>query len=204
MPQKPKTNAKYTKEKSLSGFDVCQTPPHAIEPLLPYLSKDWIIWESACGPEKLLIDAFEAHDFTVIYSDILHGDQYDFFRWTPVGKWDIQITNPPFSLKYQWLQRSFELGRKFALLVPYETTFAAKFQTLFKQYNARPYEIEVLSPARRIDYKMQQKGWSGKGAQMPTCWIGWGLGVAYCRNDFLKTFYVPMRKVRYSEDNAPI
>ena len=33
-----------------------QTPPEAIKPLLPYLKKDWLIWECACGKGNIVKD----------------------------------------------------------------------------------------------------------------------------------------------------
>lgn len=219
MPNnKPKSN-RAGDTKKVSQMDICQTPPHAIEPLLPYLDKHWIVWESAAGPEHLLVDALENEGFFVIGTDLLYSESFNFFDYAP-GTYDIQITNMPFSIKYEWLQRSFELGKRFALLAPYETTFAEKFQRLFKKYNGKPWHIEVLSPERRINYKMPNMGWGvkeydekkgkmvkrGDSAQMPTAWITWGLEVHQTKNidDALFTFYVPMRKARYDENNKEI
>lgn len=218
MNNKPKSN-RAGDTKKVSQMDICQTPPHAIEPLLPYLDNHWIIWESAAGPEHLLADALENEGFFVIATDLLYSESFNFFDYEP-GTYDIQITNMPFSIKYEWLQRSFALGKRFALLAPYETTFAEKFQRLFKQYNGKPWHIEVLSPERRINYKMPNMGWGiteydaikgkmikrGDSAQMPTAWITWGLEVHQTKNidDVLFTFYVPMRKVKYDENNKEI
>jgi hypothetical protein len=209
MSNKPKTNYKPGPQ------DIAQTPPHAIEPLLPYLPTDWIIWESAAGPEHILYHAFEDRGYHVIGTDLLYGERYNFFTYQP-DEWTIQITNMPFSIKYKWLARSFELDRPFALLAPYETTFAKDFQVLFRRYNNNPWPIEVLSPERRINYKMPNMGWGiteydeskgkivkrGDSAQMPTAWITWGLDVYKERGDYLRTYYVPMRKVRYNDDNT--
>lgn len=208
-----KNNAGNT--HSISQMDICQTPPHAIEPLLPYLPTDWIIWESAAGPEQLLVNAFRSRGYTVVASDLLYGEEQNFFTYQPT-EWTIQITNMPFSIKYLWLERSFELGKPFALLAPYETTFAKGFQDVFNTYNNKPWPIEVLSPTRRINYKMPNMGWGiteydeakgkmvkrGDSAQMPTEWITWGLDVYNSRKDFLRTYYVPMRKVKYNDDNT--
>jgi hypothetical protein len=212
---KPKTNRAGNTDK-VSQMDVCQTPPHALEPLYPYLHKDWNIWESAAGPEQLLVKALHSNGFTVIATDLLYSEEYNFFEYYPRElKWDIQITNVPFSIKYKWLERSFELGKRFALLVPYETTAAAEFKKLFKQYNNKPYRIEKLSPERRINFKMPNLGWGvtvydevkgkmvkkGDSAQMPTCWLTWGLDVYKTRDDILYEFDIPMRLVRYNDNN---
>jgi len=227
MPHnKPKTNNKGDITK-VSSMDVCQTPPHAIEPLLPYIPRGWVIWESAVGPEKLLQKAFEAHGYTVIGTDLMYGEEYNRFNYRPINLdastgyeplYDIEVTNMPFSIKYDWLSEAFYSSVPFALLAPYETTFAKEFQVLFQRHNGKPWNIEVLSPERRINYKMPNMGWGitewsekkqkmvkkGDSAQMPTCWITWGLNVSTKRTDYLRTFYVPMRSVRYDSDNNPI
>ena len=39
------------KSKNSDDF---QTPPHALAPLLPFLPKDEVIWECACGGRNLV------------------------------------------------------------------------------------------------------------------------------------------------------
>lgn len=225
---KPKT-AQPQDTTKVSKVDVCQTPPHALEPLYPYLRRlqlrhpNMLIWESAVGPEKLIEKTLKAQGYAVHGTDLMYGDGYNYFNYSPLdevgydGELLVQITNMPFSIKYKWLKRAFELGFPFALLAPYETTFAKDFQNLFNKYNGKPWLIEVLSPERRINFKMpnmgwgklvfkEEKGWymSGESAQMPTSWITWGLNVSDTRSDYLRTFYVPMRAVKYDENNNPI
>jgi hypothetical protein len=200
---KPKKNIKADTKK-VNSIDVCQTPPHALEPLYPYLNKEWLIWESARGPERLIEKTLRNKGYWCIGTDLSDGDMFNFFTFE-LPSFDIQITNPPFSVKYEWLERSFALGKRFALLVPYETTAAAKFMRLFKQYNGKPWQIEVLAPERRIVYKMPNKGWDSS-PQMPTCWITWGLEIHHTKNidETLFTYYVPMRNAKYNEDNKEI
>jgi len=211
---KPKTN-RVGSTKKISGYDICQTPPHAIEPLLPLLSPDWTIWESAHGPEFLLADALIAHGHNLVMTDLADGDYYNFFTYQPL-RWTVQITNPPWSIKYPWIKRSFELGRPFALLVPYETTFAAKFRNLAVRYHNKPWSIDVLIPERRINFKMPNTGWGvvewndekqdfvkrGDSAQMPVAWVTWGLNAKGMYPSYMNTYAVPTRSVRYNDDNT--
>ena len=39
-----------------------QTPVFAINPLLPYIKKDWTVWECACGKGNL-VKAFKEKDY---------------------------------------------------------------------------------------------------------------------------------------------
>lgn len=218
--------------------DTFQTPPHALECLLPYISthhdvyhdptkhgghdvfRSTVVWESAAGHEQLLVREIQGWGFSTIATDIQYDSRYDFFTYDP-GGWDVLITNPPYSasVRYPWIRRCFELRKPWALLVPYETTFAKAFQVLFHAYHNSPWPVEVLSPERRIAFKTAQYGWGtlvydekqdkmvmrGDSATMPTCWITWGLNIEnQIKSAGFKTFYVPMRAPKYDEDNNEI
>lgn len=205
--------------------DTFQTPPHALECLYPFISLDMAVWECAAGKEYLLVDTLSRYGYSVIGTDIQEGENLDFFSFDPQTAWgmvwDVLITNPPYSasVRYPWIRRCFELGKPWALLVPYETTFAKAFQVLFHAYHNNPWPVEVLSPERRIAFKTAQYGWGtlvydekqdklvmrGDSATMPTCWITWGLNIEnQISSAGFKTFYVPMRAPKYDEDNNEI
>lgn len=150
------------------GMDACQTPPYAIDPLLPYLQEGWNIWEPACG-EGYLEGALYDSGFSVTPSDILTGQ--NFFEFDP-GNWDCLITNPPFSIKYQWLERCYQLGKPFALLLQVEVLGTKTAQEMFEKYG-----VEIIFVRPRINFKMPNKGWDGGGSQFPTAWFTWGLNV---------------------------
>lgn len=208
---KPKKNQKGDKAK-VSNMDVCQTPPHALEPLMPYIPKEWLVWESAVGPERMIETTLRLNGYGVIGTDLMYGDEYNYFTYSPTD-YDIEITNVPFSIKYDWLSTAFSRGKPFALLVPYETTASKKFQDLFKAYNGKPWLIEKLVPERRINFKMPFAGWGlrvfddvkgkfvkkGGSSQFSTMWLTWGLNISGKRNDYVREFYVPMRKISSEE-----
>lgn len=150
------------------GYDACQTPAYALTPLLPYLKRHWIIWEPAHG-EGLLTNALESNGLKVVTSDILTSQ--NFFDYEPDG-WTATVTNPPFSLKYKWMERCYLLGKPFALLLPVETLGAKTGQELFRQYG-----LELVLMDKRINFKMPNKGWDGGGAQFPVAWFTWGLNI---------------------------
>ncbi|HYH02973.1 MAG TPA: class I SAM-dependent methyltransferase, partial [Bacillota bacterium] len=100
-------------KKTVSPDDF-QTPPQAVAPLLPYLNKDWVIWECAAG-KGYVAEYLKSKGYAVISTDIKKGK--DFLKYAP-EKFDCIITNPPYSLKQEFLQRAFELGKPFAFLLP--------------------------------------------------------------------------------------
>lgn len=160
MPKKPKQNYSDQPEK-----DLCQTPPYAVKPLMEYVlhTEYPVVWES-CAGEGYLVRTLGQRGFSVVASDILTGQ--DYFEYEP-NYYSIQITNPPYSLKYRWLARAYELGKPFALLMPSDTLFAKTAQDLFSKYG-----FSMLLPNRRIDFKMPVKGWDSNST-FSTSWFCW-------------------------------
>lgn len=140
-----------------------QTPPYAVKPLLPFLKKDWVIWECASGKGNL-VKTLENEGFKVIGTDILQG--YDFLKWKP-EKFDCIVTNPPYSLRYEFLERAYELGKPFAMLMTL-TTLEGKRQKLFREYG-----IELLLLDKRINFETPSG--KGSGAWFPVAWFCWKL-----------------------------
>ncbi len=168
---------KQTRKPGIS--DRCQTPPEEALPcILPHLVRlgDGItIWDSCAGMDQLSFGLAEAlPKDRIIATDILdyHTGRIvnrDFFNWQP-EHWDIQIANPPGTQKYKWLKHSFELNKPFGLLVPVDTLGAIQFQSLAKKFGCT-----VMLLDHRINYFMPLKGYTGKGAQFSSIWIGWQL-----------------------------
>lgn len=160
---KPKKN-----QTDIPAKDRCQTPAYGVTPLLPYLPKDAVLWESAAG-EGFLAAALVAAGHRAVLSDVLTGQ--NFFHYQP-GAWDVQVTNPPYSLKFAWIKHSYELGKPFALLMPVEAIGAQTAQRLFSRYG-----VEVIWLDKRVNFKMPNTGWDGAGAQFPVAWFTWGLNI---------------------------
>jgi len=140
-----------------------QTPEYAIEPLIPFLKKDWIIWECACGKGNL-VNALKKRGFRVIGTDILDGR--DFLKWQP-SEFDCIVTNPPYSLRYQFIKRAYELGKPWAMLMTL-TTLEGKRQKLFRKYG-----IELLLLDKRVNFETPSG--RGSGAWFPVAWFCWKL-----------------------------
>jgi len=149
---KPKTNQLSDETKSLT-YDRCQTPAYALTPLLRHIPTELQVWEPASG-EGNIVKTLEYFNYTVTPTDLLTGQ--NFFHYSLASDaLDCQITNPPFSIKYEWLAQSYELGLPFALLMPVETIGAARAQRLFDNYG-----IEIIYMDKRINFKMpSHKTW---------------------------------------------
>lgn len=164
MRKKPKSSSKDTTR------DQCQTPPYALDPILKLLSPHWKIWEPARG-KGFIVSVLKLYQFEVVSGDILTGQ--DFFNDDNIPeKWDCIVTNPPFSIKYDWFERCCKLDKPFALIMPIDVLGAASGQYLAKTYN-----IEVILMSQRIDYFMPNVGYNGKGSQFNSAWFTYKMGL---------------------------
>jgi len=143
--------------------DEVQTPKEAIIPLLPYLKKDWIIWECAWGKGSLAKHLTES-------GFVVFGDKDEDFLTTEfVDDYDCIVTNPPYSLKYEFLKKAFENGKPFALLMPLTALEGKKRGELYREYG-----IQLIIPDKRINFIMPNKQGS---AWFQTAWFTWKLNL---------------------------
>jgi hypothetical protein len=181
--KKPKSN-----KKGDPARDQCQTPEYALWPLLPYLDPSKTVWEP-CRGEGYLVLALKNNDIpNIVSGDILTGQDFFVPKHEPES-WDILITNPPYSIKYGFLERCYSLGKPFALLLPSDALFSKTAKVLFRKHG-----VDVLNLEDRVNYKMPYKGWDGDGAQFHSSWFTWGLGVR--PQGFTEPVYMRLAEIR--------
>jgi len=153
--------------------DNFQTPPSALDCLLPYLRREWRIWEPACGKGNL-VRAFHDNGFRVTGTDIDSGSDYDFLN-IPLGSdfslmCDAIITNPPFSVKEKFLSRCYDWQMPFALLMPITTFDSRERRKLFSRHG-----VQIILPNGRINFETP----NGKGSSswFYTAWFTHGLNL---------------------------
>lgn len=154
--------------------DDFQTPKSALKPLLPYIKKNWTIWECAGGSGNLA-DELGRLSFKHITTDIIYTDEefpkkmrLDFLTEKQTSDYDCIITNPPYSKKGEFIKRAYELGKPFAFLMPLTILETDKRQSLFKKYG-----IEILLLKKRINFETPSG--KGTGSWFATAWFCWKL-----------------------------
>ena len=146
--------------------DIFQTPPEAFAYLRPYIDKSFVVWESAAG-KGMLANAMRNSGYDVIDSDILAGQNY--FTYEP-DYYDIQITTPPYSLKNKWLERCYQIGKPFALLLSVSSLHSAFRCNLYRKYG-----LQLVVPPKRINF-ITPSG-RGSGSWFAVAWFCWRLNL---------------------------
>ena len=106
----------------------------------------------------------------------------DFFSYEP-DKWDILVSNPPFSRKNEVLKRAFSFEKPFALLMPVNSIQGKARYKIFKN------QIQMLCFDGRVDYHTRQN--------MKCTTKGNHFGSAYFCRDLLPTKLELRQLVKY-------
>lgn len=144
------------------------TDPAPLKALLPFIHPDWRIWEPACGDSNTPMMDMIRDDCgrSAIGTDIRRNPAHDFLCFEQPEDWDCIITNPPYSIKDDWIARCYELGKPWALLLPYTTMEGQRRQAMFKKHG-----VDVLYLARRPQFTTPN-GNKG-GSWFPAAWFTW-------------------------------
>lgn len=137
-------NVGYLTCDRTSQGDEVYTPFYAVKPLIKYIPKEKVIWCPFDEEWSAFYQTFKENGYKVIRSSLAEGQ--DFFKHEPREKYDIIISNPPFSKKDKVLRRLNELGKAFAILLPLNSL---QGQTRYKVFKNG---IQLLAFDKRIDY----------------------------------------------------
>jgi hypothetical protein len=158
---------KGTRPPKKSGHsDIFQTPIGAVDPILPFLRKDWRIWECSSGHGNIA-KYLRSMGFEVMESDLSQGK--NFLTYQP-DSFDCIITNPPYSIKDDFLRRAYYLKKPFAFLLPITALEGKARQVLYREYG-----LEVIFMDGRINFETPSG--KGSGAWFATAWFTCGLNI---------------------------
>lgn len=125
------------------------TPAYAVCPIIPYLRPGAAVWCPFDTQDSAYVRVFSANGFRVIYGHIQTGE--DFFQ-ADVPECDYIISNPPYSLRTQVMERLYAIGRPFAMLINFQGIFGS--QKRFQLFKTHRVEMIWLSP--RVEYMTGQ------------------------------------------------
>ena len=119
------------------------TPLYAVDPILKYIPKDKIIWCPFDEEWSAFYRRLKEEGYNVVRSSLKDG--HDFFTYGP-EKWDMIVSNPPFSSKDKVLERLYSFKKPFAILLPLNSL---QGKTRFKFFTQG---IQLLSFDSRISF----------------------------------------------------
>lgn len=129
--------------------DELYTPEVAVYPLLDFIPKGSIIWECTDFGESNITKVLKAHGYKVIST---HIKNFDFLRDKPDFDFDIIITNPPYSLKDEFLYKCYSYKKPFALLLPLTALEGVKRHKLYTEYG-----LQLMVFNRRLNFMNNKK-----------------------------------------------
>lgn len=130
--------------------DEFYTPEVAIIPLLKYLPKDITIWECTDFGGSNITKILKKHGYNVVST---HKENFNFLTDDPTFEFDMIITNPPYSLKDEFIDKCYQYKKPFALLLPITALEGIKRgRGLYRKHG-----IELLVFDRRINYMKNKK-----------------------------------------------
>ena len=124
--------------------DEFYTPEYAIEPIIKYLKLNSIIWCPFDTEESNFVKILKNSGHKVVFTHINNGE--DFFNINV--ECDYVISNPPYSMKGEVLDRLFKLNKPFAMLVGVVGIFESKSR--FNMFKDNDFEIMYFD--KRISY----------------------------------------------------
>lgn len=124
--------------------DEIYTRGYAVKPLIKYLPKNITIWECTdYGNSNITKELLNA-GFKVISTK---KEDFNFLRDKPNFDFDMIITNPPYSIKDEFIEKCYEYGKPFCLLLPLTALEGIKRGNMFRKNG-----IEVLVFDKRCNF----------------------------------------------------
>ena len=166
---RPKGSLLATKNKGRP--DNFQTPSWPVQLLLDTIQvKTWeqcTFWDP-CRGKGNIEKVIRSNGHLSVGTDIDMG--FDFLNLKVEPKFDAIITNPPYSLKDEFLAKCYELGKPFALLLPLSALEGKKRQPLYKKYG-----MQLCLLPRRVNFETPNNV-KKSSCHFSTAWFTNGFG----------------------------
>lgn len=140
--------------------DELYTPKEAIIPVLKYLDKNKIYWECTDFGDSNITKVLKENGYKVISTC---KEDLDFIKEKANFDFDVIITNPPYSLKSDFIKKCYEYDKPFMLLLPITALEGKERNKLYKEKG-----IEIIVLDKRINF-MKSK----KNVWFNTSWFCW-------------------------------
>ena len=163
------SNVRLLQGTHQEGLNYYPTPKYITRGLLEKIDFEGVIFEPACG-EGHIADVLKTK-YQIFTNDIHDGYEYkahfneDFLLWDSDLKYSNIVTNPPYNLAMEFMQKSLEIAtHKVALLMPIRNIAGSQERFAFYMKNPPLYFMPI---PHKID-------WFNKGNPIHECaWYVW-------------------------------
>lgn len=131
----------YSKGKN----DECYTLEYGVEPILKYIPKNAVVWCPFDKEDSQFVQQIRKQGNKVVATHIDNGQ--DFYTYEPDEKWDVIVSNPPFTGKRKIFERALSFDKPFALLTSNTWWNDAAPYNLFKDK-----ELQILTFNKRMKF----------------------------------------------------
>tara|TARA_R110001599_G_scaffold120501_3_gene291572 strand:+ start:5970 stop:6461 length:492 start_codon:yes stop_codon:yes gene_type:complete len=125
--------------KTFLKYDDYMTPKYAWENIKQYIPKDKVLWEAFMGDGK------SGEYLTELGFNVIHNDN-DFFE---SNEGDVVVSNPPFSICKDIMNRLKLLDKPFILILPSSKINTQYFRENFKNTDS---SLQIIIPRKRIQF----------------------------------------------------
>lgn len=129
--------------------DECYTPAYGVWPIIPYVPRDAVVWCPFDTEDSQFVKLISRRATRVVFSHISLGQDYYYYE---PAKWDVMVSNPPYTNKRKIFERALSFGKPFALLMSNTWLNDAAPKQLF-----RAKELQLLMFEQRIHYTSSKK-----------------------------------------------
>ncbi len=161
--------------KNISYSDLWETPPELLLSTLPtILPTKSTIWEPFVGISNRSTKTYLelGHAVLETTSDFFTIDEWPLDKH---GKPMILVSNPPFSRKFEVLDRLFQFKQPFAILLPSWVFASASVRKMMKKHDI---DIQIIIPNMRTHY-FNTEGQQVRKTAFDSVYIAYGLALKY-------------------------
>lgn len=132
-----------------NGNDEFYTPRYAVEPILKHLKGNKKVWCPFDTKDSNFVKMLEEKGHEVIATSLLNNQDFFEIAGSEISDWaDVIISNPPYSLKTEVLEKLFEIEKPFAMLLGCVGIFES--QKRFNMFKDNEFELIIMN--KRVDY----------------------------------------------------
>lgn len=128
--------------------DECFTPAYGVKPILKYIPPKAIVWCPFDTEDSEFVKQIRKQN-KVVYTHISTG--HNFLEDTPKFKWDVIVSNPPFTNKRKFLEKALSFEKPFALIMTNTWLNDSAPKQLFREK-----ELQLLMFDKRMNFNNKE------------------------------------------------